>query len=135
LTAGARGYLTKSESTEAVLTAIETVMKGGIYLSPSMYAKLLQNIFPDPASQTPDLAKLTDRELQVFQLLGSGLSTIQISKNLKLSPKTIETYREHLKNKLGLADAPALLRAATLWVESGRLEIESDSDVQEEPSK
>jgi DNA-binding NarL/FixJ family response regulator len=135
LKAGARGYLMKSEATEAVLTAIETVMKGGIYLSPSMSAKLLQNIFPDPASQTPDLAKLTDRELQVFQLLGSGLSTIQISKHLKLSPKTIETYREHLKNKLGLADAAALLRTATLWVESGRLEIESDSDVQEEPSK
>jgi DNA-binding CsgD family transcriptional regulator len=64
---------------------------------------------------------LTDRELQVFQLLGSGLSTIEISKHLKLSPKTIETYREHLKDKLALSDASALLRTATLWVESGRI--------------
>lgn len=121
LKAGARGYLMKSEATEAVLTAIETVMKGDIHLSPRMAARLLQNIFPDPASRTFDLAKLTDRELQVFELLGAGLSTIEIGRHLKLSPKTVETYREHLKDKLGLANAPALLRAATLWVESGRL--------------
>jgi DNA-binding NarL/FixJ family response regulator len=89
-----------------------------------MSVRLLQNIFPDPASRTLDLAKLTDRELQVFQLLGGGLSTIEIGKYLKLSPKTVETYREHLKDKLFLAHAPALLRAATLWVESGRLENE-----------
>jgi len=67
---------------------------------------------------------LSNRELQVFQLLGGGLSTTEVSKHLKLSPKTVETYREHLKDKLGLADAPALLRAATLWVESGGLKIE-----------
>jgi DNA-binding CsgD family transcriptional regulator len=59
--------------------------------------------------------------LQVFQLLGGGMSTIEIGKHLNLSPKTIETYREHLKDKLALADSPALLRAATQWVESGRL--------------
>jgi DNA-binding NarL/FixJ family response regulator len=120
LKAGARGYLMKSEATEAVLIAIETVMNGGIHLSPRMEARLLQHIFPDPASGTLDLSNLTDRELQVFQLLGGGLSTIEISKHLNLSPKTIETYREHLKDKLGLVDAPELLRAATLWVESGR---------------
>ena len=128
LKAGARGYLMKSEATEAVLTAIETVLRGGIHLSPRMSVRLLQNIFPDPASRTLDLAKLTDRELQVFQLLGGGLSTIEIGKYLKLSPKTVETYREHLKDKLFLAHAPALLRAATLWVESGRLENEGPAE-------
>jgi DNA-binding NarL/FixJ family response regulator len=117
----------KSEATEAVLSAIETVMKGGIHLSPRMAVRLLQNIFPDPVSRTLDLSKLSDRELQVFQLLGGGLSTIEIGQHLKLSPKTIETYREHLKNKLGLADSPALLGAATRWVESGRLDTESSS--------
>lgn len=131
LKAGARGYVMKSEATEAVLTAIETVMRGDIHLSPRMAARLLQNIFPDPASRTLDLAKLSDRELQVFQLLGSGLSTIEIAKHLKLSPKTVETYREHLKNKLALANAPALLRAATLWVESGRLETEGSATSRE----
>ena len=121
LETGARGYLMKSEATESVLAAIQTVMEGGIHLSPSMATKVLQNIFPDPACSSPNLAKLSNRELQVFQLLGGGLSTIEVSKHLKLSPKTVETYREHLKDKLGLADAPALLRAATLWLESGRL--------------
>lgn len=125
--AGARGYLMKSEATESVLAAIQTVMEGGIYLSPGMAAKLLQNIFPDPASRSLNLARLSNRELQVFQLLGGGLSTIEISKHLMLSPKTVETYREHLKDKLGLGDASALLRAATLWAESGRLEAEDSA--------
>jgi len=125
--AGARGYLMKSEATESVLAAIQTVMEGGIHLSPGMAAKLLQNIFPDPASRSLSLARLSNRELQVFQLLGGGLSTIEISKHLILSPKTVETYREHLKNKLGLGDASALLRAATLWAESGRLEAEDSA--------
>lgn len=133
LKAGARGYLMKSEATEAVLSAIETVMKGGIHLSPRMAVRLLQNMFPDPVSRTLDLSKLSDRELQVFQLLGGGMSTIEIGQHLKLSPKTIETYREHLKNKLALADSPALLSAATRWVESGQLEAEKDSDVQGSP--
>jgi DNA-binding NarL/FixJ family response regulator len=125
--AGARGYLMKSEATESVLAAIQTVMEGGIHLSPGMAAKLLQNIFPDPASRSLNLARLSNRELQVFQLLGGGLSTIEISKHLMLSPKTVETYREHLKDKLGLGDASALLRAATLWAESGRLEAEDSA--------
>ena len=132
LQAGARGYLMKSEATESVLAAIQTVMEGGIHLSPGMAAKLLRNIFPDPASSSLDLARLSNRELQVFQLLGGGLSTIEIGKHLKLSPKTIETYREHLKDKLNLADAPALLRAATLWVESGCLETEDPAAPRQE---
>ena len=121
LQAGARGYLMKSEATESVLAAIQTVMDGGIHLTPRMAAKLLQNIFPDPASSSIDLAKLSDRELQVFQLLGAGRSTVEIGKHLKLSPKTVETYRENLKKKLGLPDSPALLRAATLWIETGKV--------------
>jgi len=119
LQAGARGYLMKSEATESVLAAIRTVMKGGIHLSHVMAAKLLQNIFPDPISNSVDLAKLSDRELQVFQLLGAGRSTVEIAGHLKLSPKTVETYRENLKKKLALPDGAALLRAATLWSESG----------------
>jgi DNA-binding NarL/FixJ family response regulator len=122
LKAGARGYLMKSEATEAVLTAIETVLAGGIHLSPRLSARFLQHIFPDPASRTFDLAKLTDRELRVFQLLGDGRSTLEIGVELRISPKTVETYRENLKLKLGLRGAPALLRAATRWVEAGRLE-------------
>jgi DNA-binding NarL/FixJ family response regulator len=127
LKAGARGYLMKSEATEAVLTAIETTLAGGIHLSPPMAARFLHNIFPDPASRTIDLAKLTDRELQVFQLLGVGRSTLEIGVELRISPKTVETHRENLKVKLGLQGAPALLRAAMRWVESGRLEAEDSA--------
>ena len=68
------------------------------------------------------LTRLTDRELQVFQLLGSGNSTREIAERLKISPKTVETYREHLKQKLRLSDGAALMRTATLWVEKGQLD-------------
>lgn len=121
LQAGARGYLMKSEATESVLSAIQQVMSGGIHLSPRMEAKLLSNIFPDPASRDPNLARLSNRELQVFQLLGTGMTTTEIAQHLKLSHKTIETYREHLKQKLNLADAISLVRSAKSWVEKGKL--------------
>jgi DNA-binding NarL/FixJ family response regulator len=125
LQAGARGYLMKSEATESVLDAVHKVVAGGIHLSPRMSAKLLHNIFPDPAAQHPDLAKLSNRELQVFHLLGSGMSTIQVAKHLNLSHKTVETYRENLKQKLGLADALALVSTAKRWMEEGRLDAGS----------
>lgn len=121
LQAGARGYLMKSEATESVLAAINTVIAGGIYLSPMMSNKLLKNIFPDPVSGATDLAKLSDRELQVFELLGTGRNTAEVAGYLKISPKTVETYRENLKKKLRLPDSPALIRAATLLVENGRI--------------
>jgi DNA-binding NarL/FixJ family response regulator len=120
LRAGARGYLMKSEATDRVLDAIQTVRRGGVYVSRSMAARLMQNLFPDPASAAPELARLSDRELKVFQLLGAGHSTREVAAQLKISPKTVETYREHLKQKLRLPDGYALLRAATLWVEQGR---------------
>lgn len=125
LQAGARGYLMKSEATESVMTAILEVMSGGIHLSPKMEAKLLSNMFPDPVSRDPNLARLSNRELQVFQLLGSGMSTIEIGQHLKLSHKTIETYREHLKQKLHLADAVSLLNAAKSWVITGKLSLQA----------
>lgn len=118
LRAGARGYIMKSEATEVVLSAIQAVMRGEIYLSRTASARLLHNLFPDPASEGA-LAKLTDRELQVFQLLGAGCAPREIAERLKISPKTVDTYREHLKEKLRLPDGPALLRLATLWVEKG----------------
>ena len=119
LRAGARGYIMKSEATGVVLLAIETVLRGEIYLSRPVAARLLHNLFPDPASKGPDLAKLTDREMQVFQLLGAGCPPREIAGILKISPKTVDTYREHLKDKLNLADGAALLKAATRWVEKG----------------
>lgn len=122
LRAGARGYVMKSEATETVLAAVRTVLSGDIHVSRSVGARVLQRLFPDPSSSGPELARLTDRELQVFQLLGSGCGTREIATILKISPKTVETYRENLKHKLGLGDAAALLKAAAHWVADGKLE-------------
>lgn len=121
LRAGARGYVMKSEATETVLAGILTVMKGEIFVSRQVAARALHNLFPDPASSSPDLAKLSDRELQVFQLIGAGCGNREISETLKISPKTVETYRERLKEKLHLADANALAKSAVHWVEHGKL--------------
>jgi DNA-binding NarL/FixJ family response regulator len=128
LRAGARGYLMKSEATENVLAAIQATLRGETYVSRRASARLMQNLFPDPACSAPDLARLSDREIQVFQLLGSGSSTREIAERLKISPKTVETYREHLTEKLHLPDGATLLRAATLWVEKGRLDPTSAKD-------
>jgi len=121
LRAGARGYVMKSEATDIVLDGIRTVMKGEIFVSRQVAARALHNLFPDPASSAPDLAKLSDRELQVFQLIGAGCGNREVSETLKISPKTVETYRERLKEKLKLPDASALAKAASHWVEHGRL--------------
>jgi DNA-binding NarL/FixJ family response regulator len=121
LLAGARGYIMKSEAPETVLEAIQRLMRGELYFSRTMSARLLHNLFPDPASKERELARLSDRELQVFQMLGARCRNGEIAAALKISPKTVDTYRENLKQKLGLFDADALVEAATFWVRNGRL--------------
>lgn len=121
LRAGARGYVMKSEATDTVLAGIKAVVKGEIFVSRQVAARALHNLFPDPTSATPDLARLSDRELQVFQLIGAGMGNREVSETLKISPKTVETYRERLKEKLNLPDASALAKAAAHWVEHGKL--------------
>ena len=86
---GARGYVMKSEATENVLTAIRSVIRGEVYVSRLVAARAFQNLFPDPVSTQPELAKLSDRELQVFQLIGAGCSNREVSAILKISTKTV----------------------------------------------
>jgi DNA-binding NarL/FixJ family response regulator len=121
LKAGARGYVMKSASSDEFRTAIETIMRGQVFVSRRMAARLLLNLFPDPNSPHPTLAQLSDRELQVFQLLGSGSKASDISKILKISPKTVNTYRDNLKKKMRLEDANALAQLAHRWVDTGEL--------------
>lgn len=122
LRAGALGYIMKEEATEEVLCAIRAVLSGELYLSRKMAIRLVQkSIETRPVAAGPGIESLTDRELQVFQLLGSGLTTRQIAMKLNLSFKTIETYRENLKHKLGLSGAQELVRRATDWVEGRSL--------------
>lgn len=116
--AGALGYLMKSEAVEKIITAIRRVMTGSIYVSEALAAKMLQKQI---RGQTDAIASpadsLSDRELEVFQLIGQWKGTRQIATELHLSVKTIEYYREQIKRKLALKNAPELSQAATAWVQ------------------
>ncbi|MHC5062160.1 MAG: response regulator transcription factor [Planctomycetota bacterium] len=117
LRAGARGYVMKAEATENVVRAIRQILAGRIYLSEKMVAKMVCKLAGhkiDTASSPVD--RLSDRELEVFMMLGQGIGTRQIAEKLCLSVKTIETYRAHIKEKLDLVDASALLSYAIQWV-------------------
>lgn len=116
--AGAKGYITKHEATKKVITAIRKVLEGQLYLSEAMKDKLLYSLIgheeADEISSPIDC--LTDRELEVFSLLGQGKATRQIAEQLCLSVKTIETYRSRIKEKLNLSSGSELLRCAFQWV-------------------
>jgi len=119
LRAGAKGYIMKAEATEKVIMAIRKILSGGIYLSDKMSSKMMHKFVGGNAEiNTSPVERLSDRELEVFQLIGKGFGTRQISERLFLSIKTIETYRAHLKEKLNLADAAELLQYAIQWVNS-----------------
>lgn len=117
LRAGARGYVMKHEATEHVMTAIRQVLSGRVYLSELMHNRLLYKVVGGvSAALASDLGQLSDRELEVFQLIGEGRSTRQIGDSLHLSVSTVETYRAHLKQELGLANATELVQRAVQWV-------------------
>ncbi len=101
LRAGAKGYLEKTADLNRLLTAVRTVMSGKIYLSDAMHQRLASFLTGNRTNSDP-LTTLSDRELQVFQLIGQGKSTRQIAGHLCRSVKTIETYRDRLRKKLGL---------------------------------
>ena len=116
--AGARGYIMKEEGTDRVLSALRRVLKGEIWVSESVGAKLLQRLSKNPPN-TPDvqdspLSELTDRELVIFRMLGLGLSVREIAERLNLSTKTVDTYRDRIKEKLNLKTSLELLRYAVI---------------------
>lgn len=115
--AGARGYIMKEEATSNVLLAIRTVLKGEIYLSAKTKDKLVQNLLTgQPGGTRPAINRLTDRELEVFRLLGQGLGTRQVAEAMRLSVKTVETYRAGIMKKLELNNATELVQRAFHWV-------------------
>lgn len=117
LRAGAKGYIMKQEATEKMLAAIRQVLRGDIYLSERMQGKILQRILAGDDSGLSPIDLLSDRELEVFRLIGHGYATSDIAQELKRSVKTVETHRAHLKDKLGLKNAAELTRYAVRWVE------------------
>ncbi len=119
LRAGARGYIMKEAGGEALLAAVRQVLSGEVSVSPRLSARLLENLSaPRPRGSSSPIARLTDREFEVFQLIGRGQGTADIAAQLGLSPKTVDVHRANLKRKLGLADGTALVRHAVRWVES-----------------
>ena len=114
--AGASGYIHKEEATEKVIEAIRYVLKGKVYLSEDMSERILHQ-FAGIEELPPEgsISKLSNRELEVFELIGSGLSTRQIAEKLHRSIKTIETYRESIKQKLNLRTSNELIRHAVQW--------------------
>jgi DNA-binding NarL/FixJ family response regulator len=121
LTAGARGYIMKHEASESVVRAIRHIMSGHIHVSPGIMSTILNKFQkqPDPVSASP-LKRLTDREFEIFRLIGQGLSSKEIAVQLAISIKTVGTYRERIKEKLDLKNSGELLRHAVVWVETGR---------------
>ena len=119
LRAGARGYIMKEAGGENLLAAIRQVLRGEVYVSPRMSARILDNLSSRrPRGSSSPIEKLTDREFEIFQLIGHGNSTRGIAEQLHLSPKTVDAHRAHIKEKLGLTDATALVRHAVRWVET-----------------
>ena len=119
LRAGARGYVMKEAGGDNLLLAIRQVLAGRVYLSPQMSAKILEELSGRrPRGSGSPIEKLSDREFEVFQLVGLGKSTRDIAAQLHLSPKTVDVHRGHIKRKLELRDATALVRFAVRWVET-----------------
>jgi DNA-binding NarL/FixJ family response regulator len=117
LRAGAAGYVNKAEATRRLIEAIREVLGGKYYLSPRMRERMLTRaIGVDGFEDHSPIDRLSDRELEVFEQIGSGMTTREIAANLGLSPKTIESYRENLKAKLNLANSTELTRHAVHWV-------------------
>ena len=113
LRAGAMGYIMKQEATENVIAAIRRVLGGEIYVSDRMASRMVRKLVTgETVTNISPVDSLSDRELEVFRLIGKGHGTRQISERLCLSVKTIETYRAHIKDKLDLADAAELLQYA-----------------------
>jgi DNA-binding NarL/FixJ family response regulator len=119
LRAGARGYVMKEDADEVVVEAIRHVLKGEIYVSPVMSTRLIHQLSQDKSDRDDNtgIASLTDREREVFECLGEGLSTRKIAEKYSLSERTVEVHRANIKKKLRVDDAAQVLREAVRWVE------------------
>jgi len=114
--AGALGYLTKQEASTKVVEAIRHVLRGEIFLSDRVSPTLLKRLLSGSAEpQEPVAGRLSEREMQVFRMIGEGLGTQEIAGRLNLSAKTIETYQAHIKDKLELRDSRKLVQFAIRW--------------------
>ena len=116
LRAGAMGYITKQEPPETLLKAIRQVLRGEVYLSPRMTSRLLRRVAEGGMAREDPVQGLSNREVEVYEMIGQGLTIQQIAQRLHLSPKTVETHREKVKQKLNVKNSAELNRRAVQWV-------------------
>lgn len=117
LRAGARGYIMKEVAADHLVTAVRKVLSGGIYVSDAMASRMLEQVSGQRARQAAGIETLTDRELEVLEMIGRGVATKNIAAKLCISARTVEAHRAHIKDKLGITDGAALVRYAMQWVE------------------
>ncbi len=132
LRAGAMGYVNKSEPIQTILNAIRQVLRGRIFLSMPMVNRMLQSPAPEATQESP-IASLSDRELQVFELISRGLTTREIASKLLLSIKTIETHRDHIRMKLKLKNSTELIHHAVQWFLESNAALRMGQEESERP--
>ena len=115
LSAGARGYVNKQEAQDRIIQAIRQVLEGKVYLSEQMTERMLSGMV-NGKSKKSDIESLSNRELQVFEMIGQGTATGKMAAHLNLSVKTIESHQAHIKKKLGLSSAHELTHRAVRWI-------------------
>jgi DNA-binding NarL/FixJ family response regulator len=122
LRAGARGYVMKHETSKSVLASIRRVLGGGVYVSEGIVNRMARRLTSsrEPVASSP-LERLSDRELEIFRLLGQGRTTSQIAGDLNLSLKTVQAYCARAKEKFGVTSLTELLRAAIRWADATRV--------------
>lgn len=113
--AGARGYAMKLQNPAAILTAIRQVLHGRIYVSPALRERIISNVSAGHNGSVDWRERLSDRELEVFQLMGQGLDSTGIARQLNVSPKTVAVHKTNLKRKLNVANSSELARIAVSW--------------------
>ena len=117
LHAGAKGYISKLESPAEVVVAIREVLAGGIYVSERVNRAILERLgHAESAAAPAGVQRLSDREIEVFQLIGCGLNSREISRKIRLEPTTVDSYRARIKEKLGIKNAAELYQRAAQWV-------------------
>jgi DNA-binding NarL/FixJ family response regulator len=116
LRAGAQGYLNKGQATHHVLEAVRAILQGKVYVSGTMADQLLRRAVGRKLDGATAIDSLSDRELEAFQLIGEGLATESIAEKMHVSPKTVETFRARIKEKLGISSLTELIQRASQWV-------------------
>jgi DNA-binding NarL/FixJ family response regulator len=121
LKAGARGYIMKDSDRHSFIHAIRSVVQGGFYVSEKMSGEVMSAVAAGAQRLKSSLSRLSDREFEVFELLGQGLGTNEIAHRLGISPKTVEVHRAHIREKLEMPTGASVVRYAVRWTESRNL--------------